>query len=331
MQLLLSAGQRLPEENTRAAIGPTVPLLKRRVQPVLDPLLVLRVLRRERPDVYHATEWAQPLVNVVPVAVTVHDLIPFLFREGYTWMRRERLLALRLVRRADAVIAVSQSTAEDVVRLARVDPGRITVIPHGVDAHFHPAPAEDVERVHRDQRITRPYLLSVGTLDPRKGLDALVEVTAQVRREHDVELVIAGDQGVYGGRVRAAVQAAGLGSVSRLTGFVGAEELVALYTGATCLLFPSAYEGFGLPVLEAMACGSVAVTFDNSAFPEVAGDAGVMVPDGDRQAMAQAVSGLLGDREERRRRSEIGRAWAAGFTWERSAQAHLDVYTRLAR
>ena len=339
--LMLRSGAPLPAEleRWRAAAGPRVPVLKRRLQPVADPFLVSRVVRRYRPALYHAVEYAQPIApGRVPVVVTVHDLIPFLFPRDYPWMRRERLLALRLLRRADALITPSAATARDCERLAGAAPARITVVPHGVDPAYAPATAAEVAALRRRLGLgaEESYLLSVGVFDPRKRLGLLLDVASRLCAAHpSLRLVLAGDQGTYGEPVRAAVAAAGLASRTVHAGYVPAESMPALYTGAACLLFTSAYEGFGLPVLEAMACDCPVAACANSAVPEVAGDAALLVPEGPQPDMADtlahAVTPLLDDRVERARRGELGRLHAAGFTWERAARATLDVYERLER
>jgi len=326
--LLLRAGAPPPPELARWGLGEgaRVPVLKRRIQPVADHLLVMRALSRVRPSLYHAVEWAQPLRARVPVVVTVHDLIPFLYPRLYPWMRRERLAALRLLRRADAVVAVSGCTAADTVRLARVDPARIAVVPHGVAADFLPAPEAEVDAVRARLGLDGPYLLSVGTFDPRKRVELLMRAAAGLE---GLTLVVAGDQGAYAGAVRAAAAAAGVADRTRVTGHVPLPELVALYSGAGCLLFTSGYEGFGLPLLESMACATPAVGFRNSALGEVGGEAAVLVDDGDVEAMAAAARRLLDDPAERADRVATGRAWAARFTWETTARRTLDVYRTL--
>jgi alpha-1,3-rhamnosyl/mannosyltransferase len=336
VELLLRSGEPLPEDLGRwhATPGPRLPVLKRRLQPVADPFLVARVLRAAHPAVYHAVEYAQPVAaRGTRVVVTVHDLIPFLFPRDYPWMRRERLLALRLLRRADAVITPSRATAEDTARLGRVDPERITVVPHGVDPAYRPAsPAHVPElREHLGLQPDQPYLLSVGVFDPRKRLGLLLDAAARILREHPQAcLVIAGDQGDYTRPVRAAVGAAGLATRTVHAGYVPPAWMPALYTGATALLFTSAYEGFGLPVLEAMACGCPVAACANSALPEIAGDAALLVAEGPLgemgEAMTAAVSPLLADPVERARRGELGRLHAEAFTWERAAGATLHVY-----
>lgn len=327
--LLLRAGEPPPPEAGRLGLGEAarIPVLKRRIQPVADPLLVMRALRRARPALYHAVEWAQPLRSTVPVVVTVHDLIPFLYPRLYPWMRRERLLALHLLRRAGAIIAVSACTAADTVRLAHVDPARVTVVPHGVATAFSPAPAAAVAAALERLGVRGPYLLSVGTFDPRKRIDLLTGVAARLG---GITLVVAGDQGVYADAVAAAAARSGVAGRTVVTGHIPLDDLVALYSGAGCVLFTSGYEGFGLPLLEAMACATPVVSFRNSALGEVGGTAAVLVEDADTAAMAAAARRLLDDPAERAERVAAGREWAAGFTWEATARRTLEVYRAIS-
>jgi glycosyltransferase involved in cell wall biosynthesis len=215
-----------------------------------------------------------------------------------------------------------------------VDPERITVVHLGVDARFAPAPAAAVAEVRGRLGLSDgPIVLSVGVFDPRKRLGALVETVLALRRDHDVHLVIAGAQGVFEPRVRASLEAAGLAEHTSLLGYVSNADLIALYGAARVLLCTSAYEGFGLTVLEAMGCGCPVVAFDNSTMPEIAAPAAVLVPDGDVGAMATAVAGVLGDDASGvgSRRRELGRRQAAEFTWERCARETLAVYGRVGR
>ncbi|TMD09742.1 MAG: glycosyltransferase family 4 protein, partial [Chloroflexi bacterium] len=285
--LLLRAGAPPPPELARWGLGEgaRIPVLKRRIQPVADHLLVMRALSRVRPSLYHAVEWAQPLRARVPVVVTVHDLIPFLYPRLYP-----------------------------------------SVVPHGVAPDFSPAPGAEVDAVRARLGLDGPYLLSVGTFDPRKRVELLMRAAARLE---GLTLVVAGDQGAYAGAVRAAAAAAGVADRTRVTGHVPLPELVALYSGAGCLLFTSGYEGFGLPLLESMACATPAVGFRNSALGEVGGEAAVLVDDGDVEAMAAAARRLLDDPAERADRVATGRAWAACFTWETTARRTLDVYRNL--
>lgn len=305
-----------------------LPVLKRSIQPLADPFLIARAIHNVRPSLYHGTEFGQPIVSKVPVVVTVHDLIPSIFPDQYRWTHRGQLLAIRLLRHADAVLADSQSTARDLERIAHVDPSRITVVPLAVAPHFAPVTPDVTERLLAPRGITRPYVLAVGTFDPRKRIQITCDVVRKIREHHDIDLVIAGDQGAFMPQVSAAIDAAGLRDHTHLLGFVSTDELTALYSATRCLIFTSAYEGFGLPPLEAMACGAPVAVFDNSSLPEVAGDVALMFADGDATAMASGISRLISDENERALRINEGQAWSATFTWERTASETLAIYHR---
>ena len=311
-------------DGLRPRLGLEIPRLERRAQLLADPLLVEVALRRARPRLYHAVEYGQPWHSPVPVVVTVHDLIPFLLPH-FSWRSRwVRTPEMRLLRRADLVIADSHATAADCTRLAAVSPERLRVVPLGLSSAYRPASPEAIAEARGRFGLSRPYLLGVGTFEPRKGLAHLVGITRRLRRDHDIDLVVAGSQGIFGPSVRA--QLALLGGHGRDLGFVTSHELVALYSGAAAFVFPSAYEGFGLPVLEAMGCGTVAVAFDNSSLPEVAGEAAVLVPDGDRGALGDAVERLLADAGETAARRRLGLEQAARFTWAETARRTVAVY-----
>lgn len=328
VSLLLSQDRELPAE-----VGAGVRPARRRIrvvhptlQPIADTIFVSRALRDARTDLYHAIEFGQPLRTRLPVVVTVHDLIPFIMPRDYPWVRRARILGLRLLSRADAVIAVSEATRRDVLRLTGTAPERIRVIPEGIAPVFHAAAPEAVSALRARLGIDRPFVLAVGTFDPRKRIALLADVVRRVRLEHDVALVIAGDQGTFADEVMAALARAGIAEFSRVIGHVSTGDLVTLYSGAASFVFTSAYEGFGLPPLEAMACGTPAVVFDNSSLPEVSGGAAVVVPDGDTGRMAAAVSTLLAGSVEHERRRSQGLAWASTFTWSRAAEMTVDAY-----
>jgi glycosyltransferase involved in cell wall biosynthesis len=328
VSLLLSAHQEPPAEVSIALRPSTrrIPVIHPTLQPIADIAFVASALRGSKADLYHAIEFGQPFRTRLPVVVTVHDLIPFVMPRDYPWVRRARVPGLHLIRRADAVIAVSDSTRRDVLRFTRTDPRRITVIPEGISPVFRPASADAVQRLRAQLRLDRPFLLAVGTFDPRKRIALLADVVSRVRHHHDVALVIAGDQGTFTQAVTDQLAGAGLAEHARVIGHVTTDDLVALYTAAELFVFTSAYEGFGLPPLEAMACGTPAVVFDNSSLPEVSGPAASMVPDGDAGAMATAITRLLSNPAERERRQSKGLAWSTTFTWRRAAEMTGDVY-----
>jgi glycosyltransferase involved in cell wall biosynthesis len=328
VSLLLSAHVEPPAEVTSATLpsSPRIPVIHPTLQPIADTLLVARALHGIRADLYHAIEFGQPVRTRLPVVVTVHDLIPFVLPRYYPWVRRARLLGLRLLRHADAVIAVSDATRRDVLRFTRTDPERISVIPEGVGPSFQPATAEAVAHLRAKLGLDRPFLLAVGTFDPRKRIALLADVVRRVRADHDVALIIAGDQGTFMESVAAELARAGIAEHARVIGHVTHDDLISLYSGAEAFVFTSAYEGFGLPPLEAMACGTPAVVFDNSSIAEVSGGAADVVRDGDTAAMAAAINRLLDDATEHERRRSTGRAWAATFTWQRAAEMTFEVY-----
>ena len=194
---------------------------------------------------------------------------------------------------------------------------------------FQPASDEAVQRLRSRLRVDGPFLLAVGTFDPRKRIALLADVVRRVRHDHDVALVIAGDQGTFTRFVTDELDRAGLGEHARVIGHVSSDDLVALYTAAEVFVFTSAYEGFGLPPLESMACGTPAVVFDNSSLAEVSGSVAYMVPDGDAPAMATAINQLLDDSAERDRRRTEGLAWASTFTWRRAAELTFETYEKV--
>lgn len=329
LQLLLAPNGPEPAEARGLRLSPArlhLAPLHPTLQPLADPLLVAAALRRYRPSLYHALEWGQPVWASCPVVVTVHDLIPFLFAHDYPWVRRARIPALRLLRFASRVITPSQATADDVRRLARVPPARLRVVPEGVDAAFAPAPAERVSRTMGTLGVSSPYVLTVGTFDPRKRISVLAAAMARVRAHREVTLVIAGDQGTFAGAVRDAVASAGVAAHTVITGLVPQDTLVELYSAAACFVFTSAYEGFGLPPLEAMACGAPVVMFRNSALAEVAGPATLVTPDGDATALADSIVRTLDGEGSTPRTRDAGIAWARRFTWSRAAERTVDVY-----
>jgi len=238
-------------------------------------------------------------------------------------MRGERIrwwLGRRLLRRADLVLAVSEATAADARRLARVAPSRLVVVPEGLAPGFRPAEGAR-ERVRERWGLERPYLLYVGSLDLRKAPWLLPRAWAAARRAGaDVDLVLAGEAGAQAPK--------DMGPARRL-GYLEHADLVDVYSAAACLVFPSRYEGFGLPLLEAMGCGCPVVAFSNSSLPEVAGDAAVLVEDGDAHALGRAAAEIAADPERAAELRRRGLARARRFTWRQAARATIAAYESL--
>jgi glycosyltransferase involved in cell wall biosynthesis len=282
-------------------------------------------------DVVHAPSpvAVPPARPTQGLVVTVHDLAFRLFPSMYpaTWRLLYRAGLRRAARRADAIIAVSRHTATDLARVTRVDPARIHVVPMAVAQPSNPG---DPEPVLRRLKIPRPYVLFAGTLEPRKNLVRLVRAYRRVALRVPHALVVTGPVGWRAQRIHRELALHGPGRVV-LTGRVRAEELDALYRGADAFCYPSLYEGFGLPVLEAMARGVPTITSTASSLPEVAGDAAVTVDPRSVRGLAAALERVLTDGQESDRLRALGKDRAAGFTWERTARMTLDVYEAVRR
>jgi len=321
--LLFDAGLPLPPLPAGDFVARTVRRRYRgRAGRIEDAIAMEGDLGRFRPPVYHATTLALPGRSPVPVVATVHDLIPWALGGWSQLGERSRWwLGRRLLSRADLVLAVSEATAHDVRRLARVPESRIAVVPEGLAPGFTPA-AGAAERVAERHGITRPYLLFVGALDVRKDPRALLRAWEVARAAGaDVDLVIAG-----GGSRQAP---ASMGGARRL-GYLDLPSLVDVYTAAACLVFPSRYEGFGLTLLEAMGCGCPVVTYRNSSLPEVAGDAVVLVADGDADALGRAAADVVLREDVAARLRRAGLARVKRFTWAKMARATIAAYERAA-
>jgi glycosyltransferase involved in cell wall biosynthesis len=258
------------------------------------------------------------------LVVTVHDVAFRLFPQMYpaTWRTLFRLGLRRAARQADAIITVSRHTATDLARLTPVDPKRIHVVPSAVAL---PAGRDDPDPTLRRLKVPRPYFLFAGTLEPRKNLVRLVRAYRRAALRVPHALVLAGPLGWRSHRLHREVAVPGRGRVM-LTGRVSALELDALYRGAAAFCYPSLYEGFGLPVLEAMARGVPVITSTASALPEVAGDAALQVDPRSVRDLAETIERVLTDREEAERLGALGRDRAARFTWNRTARLTLGVY-----
>jgi glycosyltransferase involved in cell wall biosynthesis len=228
----------------------------------------------------------------------------------------------RAARHADAIVAVSRHTAQDLARHTRVDPARIHVIPLAASI---PDMADDPEPVLQRLKVPQPYLLFVGTLEPRKNLVRLVRAYRRVAVRLPHTLVLAGPAGWRTQRLHRELSFRGPGRIL-LTGRVVASELDALYRGAAAFCYPSLYEGFGLPVLEAMARGVPTVITDSSSLPEVAGDAALRANPRSVRSLAEAVERILTDRDEADRLAEAGRERSSLFSWEQTARMTLRIY-----
>jgi len=281
-------------------------------------------------DLFHATAYAMPRARRTPVVLTVHDLTLLRLPEvGTAALRRSVRRAAAEAGAARLVIADSEATRRDLIELAGVAPAAIRVVPLGVGAEFRPQPVAAARAAVTTRfGLTEPYLLHLGTVEPRKNLPLLVEACARLWREGRLthRLVLAGPPGWGSAALEASIARHGVGDRVRRLGRVADAERPALYGAADAVLIPSVYEGFGLPLLEAMACGAPAVASDAGALPEVAGDAALLLDPRDAQAWAEAIAALLGDPALAARLRTAGPPRAAAFTWARCARETLAVY-----
>ena len=284
-----------------------------------------------RLDVVHS------MLNVVPLAaptrhvVTVHDLSFMRTPGAHPAHRRWYLTAATWlsVRRARAVLADSLATKADVVELLDVNPERVHVIYPGSEAAFRPRQEAEVQAFRRSSQLDRPFVLFVGTLEPRKNVDVLVRAFGVVARNgFQGDLVLAGGSGWATDAIDAALEESPVRGRIHRVGYVKQEDLPYWYCAADLVVYPSSYEGFGLPVLEAMASGTPVITSNRSSLPEVAGDAALTVDPRDIQQLAAAMTAVLASPERRTQMSDRGLAQARQFDWTVAAERCLSLYQR---
>ena len=287
------------------------------------------VLRRVEADLVHGPVFVAPLFAHCPTVVTIHDLsfirFPALFRPA----QRLYLTAMTRLsaRRARRLIAVSDHAAAESTSLLGVPRERIDVVYHGVDSLFRPLPPDEVARFRQRRGLPERFVLFVGTLEPRKNLVRLVEAFARIR-DGRIRLVLAGGKGWFCDELFARVEALGLHEEVVFPGYVMSSELPLWYNAATVFVYPSMYEGFGLPVLESQASGTPVLTSNTSSLPEAAGDGALMVDPYDVDALAEGLNQLLVDELLRRQLRERGLAHARRFCWSHTAQETASVYRR---
>jgi len=289
-------------------------------------------------DVYHSPDFVLPPLRHARGILTVHDLA-FLMRpecaDAHLRAYLEEVVP-RSVRRADYIIADSENTRNDLVVLLGVHPDAVSVVPGGVEAHFAPVvdPAALLEARARLGVGSAPFILAIGVIEPRKNLSLLMDAFALLKRRQigppNLKLVLAGGNGWLVDGILEHHAASPVTADMLLPGFIPDNLLPAVYSAATVLAYPSLYEGFGLPILEAMACGTPVVASRASCLPEVAEGAAIMVDPDDVEDLAGALERALTDSDLRARLIKRGHERAAEYTWQRAAERLLDVYRRVA-
>lgn len=281
----------------------------------------------------HATDFVLPPTRPrTRTLLTVHDLSFARLPESASPRLRAYLgrVVPASVGRADCVLADSQATKDDLVLLYGVSPGKVTVLFSGVGGRFRRVAGQGVLTIRSQYDLQRPFILSVGTVQPRKNYTRLIQALVQLRQAgYDLDLVIAGGRGWLEDSIYETVRNTRMQEHVHFIGFADENDLPALYSAAECLAFPSLYEGFGLPVLEAMACGTPVVTSNVSSLPEVAGDAALVVDPYDTDAIAHAIQRLLDDTGLRGELVQRGYARTGLFSWEESARKLRQIYANM--
>jgi glycosyltransferase involved in cell wall biosynthesis len=285
-------------------------------------------------DLFHATDFVLPPTQPkTRTIVQVHDLSFVRVPEAAAPKLSAYLdrVVPQSVRRADLVLADSQATRNDLIELYELTPEKIIVLYGGVDERFRPASPDAIQAVRKTYQLDSfPYILSVGTVQPRKNYGRLIEALSRLRTAgHDMHLVIAGGRGWLEDPIYAVLDKTGMRPYVHFIGFAAEDDLPVLYSGAACFAFPSLYEGFGLPVLEAMASGVPVLTSNVSSLPEVAGEAAVLIDPYDLDALVDGFQKLLNDTNLRRMLIEQGFAQAHKFTWFNAANQLQQIYSDL--
>ena len=341
-RLFVAAGRGRDEEWKVGGLGDVhYPNFKLRTLPLSDHALAVAWHRLRLPlfielftgklDLFHSPDFTLPPVFRARTLVTVHDLsflrVPECFPHG---LRRYLESAVpRAVRRADHIIADSHNTRRDVVELLGAPGAKISVIHCGVEPRFRPLSGEALIAVHRKYSLPERFILSLGTIQPRKNYARLIKAFGILNSQIancKLHLVIAGGKGWLYEEILAAFERPGLKDRVHFLGFVDDADLPALYNLAELFAFPSLYEGFGLPPLEAMACGTPVVCSETSSLPEVVGDAALMVDPLDVEGLAQSMRRVIEDGSLRASLAARGLERAAAFSWPKAAEKLLKVY-----
>jgi glycosyltransferase involved in cell wall biosynthesis len=290
------------------------------------------VLMREKPDVFHAPHYVLPVAVRARSVVTIHDCIHLMFpqylpnRAAYAYARGAMWSAAT---RSDRILTVSEASKRDILHFFKVPPEKIVVVYNGIDERFwiQPSP-EEIARVRERFQLDHGFVLYAGTIKPHKNLVRLIEAFAALRKGEfeELKLLIIGDEISKLPALRRAVHSHKLHKHVRFLGFLPDETLAALYRLAAVFVFPSLYEGFGLPPLEAMASGTPVVTSNVSSLPEVAGDAAILVDPYDVSSIVEGVRRVLTDPRVADELRQKGLTRARDFSWERSVARTHDIY-----
>jgi len=295
-----------------------------------------KLTRADRPDLIHV-QYTAPLFTRTPTVVTVHDVSFLEHPEYFPAMRRSqlRLTVAESVKRATHILTVSEFSRAAILRAYDIAPSKISVVPNAANPEFRVIGRERAQQAVRDTlHFDAPFILSVGDLQPRKNQIGLITAFSKLLTDYPQlkhDLVLTGKETWFTPKVLAAARDCGFAPRIHFTGFVSDPDLLQLYNACDCFIFPSFYEGFGLPILEAMACGRAVACSNTSAMPEVADGAGLLFDPRKTGEICCAMRDILLDSELRGRMERLGLQRAATFTWKKSARATLDVYEEVVK
>lgn len=325
LPLLDSVTEEITESNLRP--------VRLRLNALLRPWWAIRLplyIRQTGLDVFHGTNFDVPLWNSCATVVTIHDLSLFLHRETHEkrLVRRARRRMPLMARTASMIITPSESVKGEVCDHFRISPEKVVAIPEAARPRFRPVGAGEAATVMKQFGLEEGFILFVGTIEPRKNLMTLLRAFEEVLRSTGLrpQLVIAGKKGWLMDELFSYVKGMDAGERVRFLGYVSEDALSALYSCCGVSVYPSLYEGFGLPTLEAMACGAPVITTRTPALMETVGDAARLVDPHDVQALARTMTELLSDERARRELSTQGLRRAARFSWEKTARLTMEVY-----
>lgn len=289
-------------------------------------------------DVFHSSDWLEPPTRSAKKVTTIHDLTVFKYPEtfsprgGHDIVKNQKRKLFFAKKECDLIICVSETTKQDAMEILGIPERKLAVVYEAADPFYFRRKDEEIKRVKEKLRIEGDYLLCVGTREPRKNLDKVVMAFSEIARNYpSLNLVIAGKYGWGNDSSKFKVQCSKLESRVKILGYVEKEDLPALYSGAQAFIYPSLYEGFGLPILEAMACGCPVVTSNLGSMKEIAGEAAILVDPVSISGIANGIAKIVGDSKTRNRLINEGQRRNLEFSWEKTAFQTLDIYRSLAK
>lgn len=316
------------DEASITAVTTKIPTEKRSLRILWEQIIWPWQLWRSKSDLLHSMAFVTPVFTTKPAIITVYDLSFMHYPDQFPSLQRRYLTSQtrRSCQQAKRIITISESSKQDIHQFFGIPLHRIDVVYPGVDSIYQPNATEEIERFRQAKGHGR-YLLHVGTLQPRKNINTLLEAFAQLA-EPDLDLVLVGGKGWLFADIFAKVQQLNLEDRVHFTGYVPDEELPLWYSAAELLVFPSFYEGFGMPIIEAMACGTPVVAANNSSIPEATGNAGQLFEPTNVAACVDRLTAVLHDPQLSAKMRTLGLEHARQFSWERAGLETAEVYRR---